>query len=623
MLFHRSVRALTPQQFETLRTFAISPACRTAMFWLGLAALLIVAFTTALRIPIIIHHHQLLSGLILTLIILVIIPARIWPAALVLGGVMLWLLKRAMDFKVRAVGLPITYLDVITNAREPHIIIRALGYRGPLGILAIAAAVILAGVVVLAIRRFGRPSRRRVIAALAEVASLSVVAGLALGAAGRDIRDRLPSIYPELALDLWEPESQRTLERRVGPLDYLAYTYVAGDGQSEMDSTEAAPPLPEGAIREAVARYIRLPAAGPTPLPNIVIFHAESTFDPNSVFLLTRRVDLPLWDRGSDTRSLGSLEVNVVGGGSWVTEFEVITGVDSRGFGYNGYYTHQTIGPRVRNALPSFLAAKGYQTAAFYTDTSGFFGAEPAFHRYGFRRFVDHVHLGLQNDWSNTDRDVINQVIAHGGFLPNDHPLLLFVSSLENHGPHPCVHFRDRTQLLTSLQGNADFTHDCSLNEYLLRARSTWSAVDNMIRELKRLQLVTHRPFVLLVYGDHQPWSFTEGVYNVAGGTVTDKAMPSFQRYRRDHNEKQTFYHVYSSVSGVLPQSFETAVPATLLPTLLSAYVATRPDDLYLPLNFLALARCGSDYRASNCPLRHDMQLWTRDYLFGVAHSSP
>ena len=99
--------------------------------------------------------------------------------------------------------------------------------------------------------------------------------------------------------------------------------------------------------------------------------------------------------------------------------------------------------------------------------------------------------------------------------------------------------------------------------------------------------------------------------------------MPSFQRYRRTRNEKQTFYHVYSSVAGVLPELFETAVPATLLPTLLSAYVAKTPDDIYMPINFLALARCGSDYRGSTCPLRHDMPLWTGDSLFGVAHASP
>ena len=283
MFFHRPVRAIASQQFQTLRMLVTSPIFRTVMFWLGLAALLIVALVTPLRIPLIIHR-QLLSALILTLAALILIPARIWPAALAVGGAAVWLLRRAMDFKVRVVGLPITYLDLITNVREPHIIIRALGYRGPLVVLAIAAAVVLVGVGVLMIRWFGRPSSRRLIGAFAEVASLSVVGGLALGAAGRDVRDRLPSIYPELALNLWAPKSQSELERHVGPLDYIAYTYVAGDGQSEMESREAAPPLPEGAIRQAVARYIRLPADPSTLLPNIVIFHAEFDIRPECYF---------------------------------------------------------------------------------------------------------------------------------------------------------------------------------------------------------------------------------------------------------------------------------------------------------------------------------------------------
>jgi hypothetical protein len=43
------------------------------------------------------------------------------------------------------------------------------------------------------------------------------------------------------------------------------------------------------------------------------------------------------------TQALGSLYVNAVGGGTWLSEFESIVGVDERLFGYAGYYTHASL----------------------------------------------------------------------------------------------------------------------------------------------------------------------------------------------------------------------------------------------------------------------------------------
>ena len=78
----------------------------------------------------------------------------------------------------------------------------------------------------------------------------------------------------------------------------------------------------------------------------MVFFHAESTFDPNLAFRLSAPVELPLWSKRSETRALSPLRVNTIDRGSWVTELEVITGVDSRIFGFQGFYTHYYIAPR-------------------------------------------------------------------------------------------------------------------------------------------------------------------------------------------------------------------------------------------------------------------------------------
>ena len=226
---------------------------------------------------------------------------------------------------------------------------------------------------------------------------------------GGFVKDRLPSLYPDLSQDLWTPESQVTLVHRLGVLEYIAFTYAAGDGMVPLASGRVW--TAEGdQLGKATREFVNVGSRYSSRLaPNIVFFHAESTFDPNDIFKLSERVDLSLWSRGRATRAIGPLRVNVVGGGSWVTEFEVMTGVDSRLFGYQGFYTHQYLAPMVRNSFPKYLARKGYRTTVYYPVDGSFYNAAVAFAAYGMEEFIDGPALGLPADWAQNRRP------RHGG----------------------------------------------------------------------------------------------------------------------------------------------------------------------------------------------------------------
>src|SRR5262249_38712120 len=111
----------------------------------------------------------------------------------------------------------------------------------------------------------------------------------------------------------------------------------------------------------------------------------------------------------------------------------------------------------------------------------------------------------------------------------------------------------------------------------------------------------TGRPFVLLIYGDHQPWSFTTGLTSVAGGTNTLTGFMDYSSQRKAAGIDQTFFHLLASDKTVLNMAFSKPLPVLLLPTLTSAFVATSYEDLYLPANFVALDSCGFDIRAASC----------------------
>lgn len=580
---------------------------RGLLFWAGIGLLLVGCVSSTLRA--LLTEWHALSVAVFVLLGLIIVPSRYWPMALLLGAGFYGLLRGASGLKERAVGLPVTWLDIASGASDPLIIIRAIGYHGSVPALLLVSFLLAAGSLAL-MAKSGILKPSRVAMAALEGAVLAALALPALWLTGRDVHAHARSLFPNIVLQLWEPHGQRLLARRVGPLEYIAFTYVAGQQDLVALTDLAVPEMPASQVKEAVSQYLQIQGLGA--LPNIVILHAESTFDPNQIFRLTEPVVLPLWTRGPQTVSLGPLRVNVIGGGTQVTQFELFTGTDTRQFGYFGFYSHLTLAPKLKNALPAELASRGYRTIASYPADPSWLGAGAAFAAYGFDKTYFAKDLRLSGDWSESDPDLVTRIIAEGVFERAHAPLFLYLSTLENHGPHPCAHFEVRSDFVTSFQGSAPFARDCALNEYIRRAASTSKAMRIVLNRLKRVEITTRRPYVLLVYGDHQPWSFTDGTYSVAGGLANAGDMQSFARFRQGDNQNITFYHLISSKTGVTIGHFNDAIPTTLLPALLSAYAARDESDLFQPINFLAFRKCGSDYRRSSCPIRDGVDRWSR-----------
>jgi hypothetical protein len=394
-----------------------------------------------------------------------------------------------------------------------------------------------------------------------------------------------------------------TLSKEIGFPEYLAFSALAEtESFNFQPSNEKGLPTPSE-ITEAAASFVNIEPKGFEVLPNVVIMHAESTFDPNRAFKLSSRVELPLWSGTGETKALGPLHVNIVGGGSWVTDFEVITGVDSRVFGFQGYYTTYYVAPMVKYSFAQYLSAKGYRTKVFSTVAGTTYNYEGAFKHYGFADYTDALALGMSSEWNKfRDRDFVTAIDRSGAFDASG-PFLYFIDSTENHGPHPCKNFATASEFSVTYKDNSEFEVNCQLNEYLRRAASTSDAFLGVLNKLRNIQAATGRPYVLLIFGDHQPWDFTDGIYSVAGGTSSDTAneygIKSLRAVRTEADVHETIFHVAASDSSVIKGQLSVIPPATFLPSLLSAFVASSYDDLYFPENFYLLKMCGS--ASSNC----------------------
>ena len=170
-------------------------------------------------------------------------------------------------------------------------------------------------------------------------------------------------------------------------------------------------------------------------------------------------------------------------------------------------------------------------------------------------------------------------------------PSFGYVVLYENHAPHRCEHFEDTSQFSATFAEPVGFTQNCELNEYLRRMASTARAIEAMDGYLKAEERATGRPYVLVVFGDHQPHTFT-------GTKSPPLSNFDYVSQRTEASTRETFLHIRSSAPSPLRCCGSEAPPAFLLPTLISAYAASGVDDLYLPQNLEVFQRCGSEVLA-------------------------
>ena len=154
---------------------------------------------------------------------------------------------------------------------------------------------------------------------------------------------------------------------RLGPA--VAYANRILDAQAELraDGGSAGPATEAG---KAVVASV-----GCDTCPDLVVVHLKSVFDPRILaiygdrpgYLHRMNLESPL------TAVSGDLVVNIFGGSSWISEFEVLCGIHHTLFGDGGTFPHSFVAPFMTGCAPASLKAIGYRTSAIYTPAHPFF----------------------------------------------------------------------------------------------------------------------------------------------------------------------------------------------------------------------------------------------------------
>lgn len=537
----------------------------------------------------------------LFLFILTVFSCRRWIMATIVWLALSMLILHANKIKCDLLLFPVTETDLKILTSNPVGFLDAIGISRSYQYAAGTFAVAISGVIALwKLRTMVRhDNHKRLFAELAVLALLIVIAYNILNHFYLDygdfVFDNQARIFERDSL--WQPEGIVLASNRLSAIGFIPFSHSAINQTGYSAINRIAPAYRAAdpqTVTNVAAQYLPSPRPVNRQLPNIVFILAESTFDPNIAFRLDRTVTNSLFTPTEEEEG-GQLHVSAIGGGTWKTEFETITGIDARLFGFAGEYTHVSLSPFIRQSFATYLKQKGYDTRAYYPVRGNFYSAKTAYHNYGFNRFDDATDLNLEHDWTKfSDELMVEKVLNR---LPDsqDKPIFAYLLTLQGHSPYPCKHFDVSSKFPVRFTGDASFIKNCKLNEFILNIASTERAVAKVAEGLRAIEKKTGRPFLLVVFGDHQP---------------LDLVNETFNKNRREFSQNHTFYKIIKSDTITLPP-LEKEFHTTLIPTLVSTAVADNAEQIYMPENFYVYDRCGTAADLAACP---DLSVLTKAY---------
>jgi hypothetical protein len=421
------------------------------------------------------------SGLLFAL------SGRPWSSLLAVAALYA-LVAAASWVKIDYLGNPLTLADMrffLANLQQNLVLFQAYP---SLGLLLAAAFTFAVGAVWLAFRRERRRAPASRFAAFGLAAAVFSSSLLAQASARNGVLE-LPTFGQDpngnnAFTQLWK--FSVTGERRLADLIEIFFV----DASIGFRLPEK---LPGGTFHPTA------PAAATVALPDMLMVLHESLFDPRILRVCAGvpACASPLFEKSeSFAGQYGPLFAHSKAGGTWLSEFALLSGFDWRVFGPGGAHAPLNMAPHLKASLAAHLRALGYRTVAIYPVAGNFLNAREAYRHYGFDEFYAIEDMQLSSDWKNTsDANLFRKALEIAG---KDHgkPVFVLVLTIRNHGPH--------ADSLTQIGAPVPETLKSlppPLVDYLLRLRDSESAM----AWLKQEWLSAPRPRVLTWFGDHQP----------------------------------------------------------------------------------------------------------------------
>jgi phosphoglycerol transferase MdoB-like AlkP superfamily enzyme len=279
--------------------------------------------------------------------------------------------------------------------------------------------------------------------------------------------------------------------------DFFSQNYVSKFARTGVEAVHEL--MAQGYLEAdvSVAERLKAPMTTCNPtrkLPHIILVHDESSFDVTAAPGIRVPPSYHRHFQSFDGKSR-TLVVEGVGGPSWFTEYNVLTGLSARSFGRFATSVTRIAAGRVWRGLAHSLRRCGYRTFSLYPFYGAFLSSRAFQTTAGIEHYLDMHDLGTRN--FEADDFYFNHAAKIIARERGNGPLFLYVYTVANHFPWD-------TRLRPELTPNwRDLGNAPSIDEYIRRQGMTARDYGALLDRLK--QEFPAESFLIVRYGDHQP----------------------------------------------------------------------------------------------------------------------
>jgi hypothetical protein len=325
---------------------------------------------------------------------------------------------------------------------------------------------------------------------------------------------------------------------------------------------------------DEIANFVCHPARK---LPHIILLHDESSFDITAAPGIKVPSGYQDHFRSFDGKAR-KLVVEGVGGPSWFTEYNVLTGLSVRSFGRFATSVTRIAAGHVYRGTPRALDLCGYRTFSLYPFYGAFLGSRAFQTTTGIQHYLDMRDLGTSDFEADSfyfDRavDLIARERGNG-------PLFLYVYTVANHFPWDKRLRPELTPDWHELGNRPD------VDEYIRRQGMSVRDYQALLRTLA--QRFPAEPFLVVRYGDHQPQFGAELIDpSLAKDDLATRVKTSDPRYRTTYYAIDAVNFTPANVTSALDTIDAPYLPVVLL------QAAGIPLDRDFAQQEVMLRRCG------------------------------
>ncbi|WP_289994330.1 LTA synthase family protein [Photorhabdus laumondii] len=251
------------------------------------------------------------------------------------------------------------------------------------------------------------------------------------------------------------------------------------------------------------AKNVVLPVPQSAIKPDVVMLLQESTVTPHIYQLPddTRLPHLYMFQRDSGVSAQSPMRVQTFGGGTWLSEFSALTGLNTDDFGSRKNAVFYFIVDHLKYSLFREMKQNGYYTVVLTPFNKSSYHSGHAYQTLGVDRIIQPQELGYpasldKNLWTISTQEMlgyVKEILAQ----ETDKPLFIFSLTMYEHGPYDEDHADDYglTGHVKNSQAVGKFSH------YMEKIKAS----DPAIKDFSEFVAKREKPTMFLYFGDHQP----------------------------------------------------------------------------------------------------------------------